>query len=463
MTNKIPYPLLLAGALTLACINSLHGAFQFDDYNVIVNNSLVHSWSAWLTDFPHGIRPFLKLTYTLNWTMGWGAFGFHLFNLAVHAGNTFLVYGIAARILREQTAEASLPGASMAAFLTALLFAVHPVQTEAVTYISGRSTSLMAFFYLAGFYAYQRGIEENRRAFIYLAGPVLFGMAMLTKEVAITLPAALLLWEACRQKRGEIAARLRHQGIYWVLLVIVLAAMLFHPRYGELLEFSAGTRSLRQNILSQINGICYLLSRFVWLQGQNIDPDLPVISHWTPLLACQAALLIFMLAAGVAAVRKKPWLGFGMLWFFLHLLPTNSLIPRLDIANERQLYLSGFGLYLIAGQGANLLYERTTQGKRFVCRGLGLLFLLLILATIQRNHIYRNEIALWQDTAQKSPHKARVYNNLGYALFLGGRYGEAREAYTVALRIKPDWALARNNLAAVEAILHRETIIYGGY
>jgi hypothetical protein len=80
MINKIPYPLLLVSALTMAYINSLHGAFQFDDYNVIVNNSLVHSWSAWLTDLPHGIRPFLKLTYTLNWTMGWGTFGFHLFN-----------------------------------------------------------------------------------------------------------------------------------------------------------------------------------------------------------------------------------------------------------------------------------------------------------------------------------------------------------------------------------------------
>jgi tetratricopeptide (TPR) repeat protein len=459
MINKIPYPLLLVCALTTAYINSLQGAFQFDDYNVIVNNPLVHSWSAWLADLPHGIRPLLKLTYTLNWTMGWGVFGFHLFNLAVHAGNTLLVYAIAGRILREQTATLSRPGTQMAAFLTALLFAVHPVQTEAVTYICGRSTSLMALFYLAGFYAYQCGVEENRRALIYLAGPVFFVMAILTKEVAVTLPAALLLWEACRRDRdrdkGKRAALLRRQGIYWFILGILLAAMLFHPRYGGLLQFSAETRSLRQNILSQIKGIHYLFSRFLWLPGLNIDPDLPVISRWTPLLSLQAVTLSFTLVLGMVTVKKKPWLGFGILWLFLHLLPTNSFIPRLDIANERQLYLSGFGLYLLAGQGATRLWERMPRRRSLVCWGLALVFFVLITATIQRNNTYRNEIALWQDTVRKSPYKARVYNNLGYAFFLAGRYGEARQAYTVALRIKPDWTLARNNLTAAEAALKR--------
>jgi hypothetical protein len=248
---------------------------------------------------------------------------------------------------------------------------------------------------------------------------------------------------------------LRRQGIYWLLLGVLLVAMLYHPRYGGLLQFSADTRSLRQNILSQINGICYLVSRFFWLPGLNIDPDLKVISRWTPLLSLQAVTLIFTLVLGMVAVKKKPWLGFGIIWFFLHLLPTNSIIPRLDIANERQLYLSGVGLYLLAGHGATLLYDRMPQGKSFVRWGLALVFLVLIAATIQRNHTYRNEIALWQDTVRKSPHKARAYNNLGYAFFLAGRYGEGREAYTVALRIKPDWALPGNNLATVETALKR--------
>jgi tetratricopeptide (TPR) repeat protein len=252
-----------------------------------------------------------------------------------------------------------------------------------------------------------------------------------------------------------MTALLRRQGIYWLFLGILLAAMLYHPRYGGLLQFSAETRSLRQNIMSQVNGICYLFSRFLWLPGLNIDPDLPVITRWTPMLILQAVTLIFTLVLGMVAVKKKPWLGFGILWFFLHLLPTNSIIPRLDIANERQLYLSGFGLYLLAGKGTILLYEKLPRGKILLCGGLALLFLLLTAATIQRNHTYRNEIALWQDTVRKSPQKARPYNNLGYAFFLAGRYDEAREAYTVALRIKPDWTLPRNNLTNVEIALKR--------
>jgi len=458
MIHKNSYPFLLTCTLTLAYLNSLQGAFQFDDYNVIVNNPLVHSWSAWLADLFHGIRPFLKLTYTLNWTMGGGLFGFHLLNLAVHCGNTTLVYSIAGRILRDQTEGAATPGTQMAAFLTALLFAVHPVQTEAITYICGRSTSLMALFYLAGFYAYQCGVEENRPVLLYAVGPFLFILAMLSKEVAVTLPAALLLWELCRRDSGNIKILLRRQGIYWLLFGIFLALMLFHPRYVGLLQFSAETRSLRDNILSQANGICYLLSRLIWLYRLNIDPDLPVISHWTQLLVGQAAMLIFLVVLGVAMVRKKPCFGFGILWFFLHLVPTNSLIPRLDIANERQLYLSGFGLYLMAGQGASLLYAGMRRGKCVVFLGLAVVLLLLIAATVQRNHIYRDEISLWQDTVQKSPHKARGYNNLGYALFLAGRYGEARQAYNVALRMKPDFTLARNNLDTLEAISKRTMI-----
>ena len=186
MIRKNFYPFLLVCGVTLAYLNSFTGVFQFDDYNVIVNNPQVHSWSAWLAGLSQGIRPLLKLSYTLNWTMGWGLFGFHLLNLTLHTGNTLLVYGIARRLLRGQPPAVMPAGTLWAAFLTALLFAIHPVQTEAVTYLCGRSTSLMAFFYLAGFYAYQAGVEENRGALIYMVGPVLFVLALLTKEVAVT-------------------------------------------------------------------------------------------------------------------------------------------------------------------------------------------------------------------------------------------------------------------------------------
>ncbi|MDP2806489.1 MAG: hypothetical protein Q8O24_11180, partial [Gallionellaceae bacterium] len=143
--------------LTLAVIvsyaNSLTGDFQFDDYNVIVNQAQVHSWSAWLASLDHGIRPLLKLSYTFNWAISTNSFGFHLVNLCIHLANTFLVYRLSQLFAENKSAQQF----KLIPLFTALLFATHPIHTEAVSYISGRSTSLMAFFYLAALLSYAIG------------------------------------------------------------------------------------------------------------------------------------------------------------------------------------------------------------------------------------------------------------------------------------------------------------------
>jgi hypothetical protein len=205
---------LLAAAVLAVYFNSFTGVFQFDDYNVIVDNPGVHSFAAWFAGLFTGIRPLLKLSYTLNWTSGWGPFGFHLFNVTVHAANAVLVY-LLSRMFFNQYAFAGTAGESnsvrpvalqqnpgsaltpeFAALTAALLFAIHPVQTEAVTYICGRSTSLMALFYFGGMLAYVRGAERRGRLLLYVLSPILFAAAVAVKETALTLPFALVLWEA---------------------------------------------------------------------------------------------------------------------------------------------------------------------------------------------------------------------------------------------------------------------------
>ena len=130
--------LLLVGTVVVFYLNSFRGVFQFDDYNVIVDNAGVHTWGAFLAGLPRGIRPLLKFTYTLNWTSGLGLFGFHLVNVGLHAANAVLLFLLASRVGGPSVSR-------FAALLPALLFAAHPVQTEAVTYVSGRSVALMAF------------------------------------------------------------------------------------------------------------------------------------------------------------------------------------------------------------------------------------------------------------------------------------------------------------------------------
>jgi tetratricopeptide (TPR) repeat protein len=440
-------PLLPAALACLVYLNSFGGTFQFDDYNVIVNNGAVYSWSAWSHDLSHGIRPVLKFTYVLNWTSGLGLLGFHLLNLLIHATNTVFVYFISRRITQDFSSEAP-------ALFAALLFAVHPVQTEAVAYISGRSTSLMATFYLGSLLAYIRGSDAQGHFWSHGVSPVLFIMGLLTKEIAITLPAVLLLWELAFGERKQLGAILKRQIIHWGLFAFALFFLIAHPGYGPLLEYSFDIRSLRETLLSQINGVFYLLSKLIVPYSLNIDPDLPVMSQWTVLLVLKAGLLLALICAGLMSLKRSPVFGFGVLWFFIVLLPTNSLIPRLDLANERQLYLSSWGLFLVIAVACAKLQVRA--GKNWVYWTMAAVWVVLAGGTISRNQVYRSEIALWEDTASKSPHKPRAFNNLGYAYALAGRNEDAAKAYRKALYLNPDYKPARINLESLRKTLERD-------
>ncbi len=181
----------------------------------------------------------------------------------------------------------------------------------------------------------------------------------------------------------------------------------------------------------------------------DIDPDLPVFSGGSPVLLPEALLLAALLGAGIIGLKKRSLAGFGILWFFLHLVPTNSFIPRLDVANDRQLYLASWGLFLAVAAGADLLREK--RGARWITAVAVVLVVALGALTVSRNTAYRSEVALWEDTVRKSPGKARGWNNLGYAYQQAGRFCDAEAAYLRALQVNPGYALARENLRGLKA------------
>jgi hypothetical protein len=415
----------LALAAALAFLPSLAGSFQFDDFNVIVNEPAVHSWPAFLEQAT-GVRPLLKASYTLSWTLGGGAPGFHLFNIAVHAVNTVLVYAVGREMCVRWFADPPTRGQNQAAVLAALLFALHPVQVEAVTYISGRSSSLMAAFYLGSMLAYLRGGH-------WALSGLLFALAAATKETALTLPAALALCELCSPK-----PQFRRQTAHWAILAMALAFVLLNAHYRELATFGFTQRGVGENLVTQAGGVSYLAARMLGVLGPNIDPALPAGVAWTPASAVQAALLLLLLGLGIAQLRRRPWIGFGVLWFFLQLAPTNSLIPRLDVANDRQLYLAGWGLFLaLAVQLGTLPRIRIAFAALAVaCLG----------ANVARQLDYSSEIALWESDLRRAPWNARAHNNLGYAYQQAGRMDDARRAYRAALLFDPRHVRARANL-----------------
>ena len=438
-------PVRIAILLLLALAaygNSFHAAFQFDDYHVIIDNPDVHSLSAWWQHIV-GIRPLLKLSYTLNWISGLGVSGYHAVNFIIHGSNTVLVY-----LLLKRFPATDESVARETAFVAALLFAVLPVQTEAVTYVSGRSVSLMALFYLAALFAYAHGREQRANLLGRVASPVLFLAALLVKEIAATLPLALLLWEKVHDTPTPLA--LRRAAPHWLLLGMAMLLMLSLRDYAGLFAYGFSLRSSSDNLLTQVHAVSYLLTRLFALWGHNIDPDLPLFGHWQPLLLAELALLATILATGFAQLKRRPWLGFGILWLALHLLPTNSLLPRLDIANERQLYLAGIGPCLIGAHFFQQLAAYRPAWRTGLHGALAAWLLLLVAATLARNHDYRSEIALWEATVRQSPAKARPWNNLGYAYALSGDRDRARHAFQQAVRLKPEYDRALQNLEVLE-------------
>jgi tetratricopeptide (TPR) repeat protein len=436
---------IVAAAAVLAYLNSFQGAFQLDDYKVVLSDPAVRSWAGWWSDLGRGIRPLLKLSYAINWATGLGLFGFHLANLLIHLGNSILVLLLA----RKLTGSSSQMGS--VALFTALLFALHPIQTEAVTYVAGRSASLMAFFYLASLAAYIHGRLEGRPLLTYALSPALFLLALAVKETAATLPAALLLWEITRQDRPfglreALASQAAHLGV----LASALAAFLAIPGHRVLIEYSFALRGLYENLLSQIHGQVTLLTHYVLPGRLNFDPDLPTLTRWSWGLALEAGILGSALAAGLWSLKRRTLVSFAILWVFLHSMAVYAAVPRTDILNERHLYLGAFGLFLLAGLGFSWLADTWPKLRLPVAAAACALLIVLGLFTAERNAVYRSEIRLWEDTTAKSPGKARVFNNLGYAYFLAGRNEEARKAWLETLRIDPAHELARNNLTLLD-------------
>jgi tetratricopeptide (TPR) repeat protein len=251
-----------------------------------------------------------------------------------------------------------------------------------------------------------------------------------------------LLIELCR--RTDWRTILRRQAAPWLLLAAGGTVVLLNQRYFDLLAFGFTERSLGDNLLTQIGGISYLIWHLVSLQGLNIDPALPTLTEWTPALVLQLLLLLTLLTLGIANIRRRPWLAFGILWFFLQLAPTNSIIPRLDVANDRQVYLACWGLFFaLAVQISELQLPMMRTAAAALC-------VLFAGASVARQIDYLDEITLWEASVRASPWNARGHNNLGYAYYQAGRKPEAWHEFQTALFLDRKEKKAQANLVLLD-------------
>jgi len=441
--SRAGYALIPLSAALIVYLNSFLGTFQLDDYNVIVFNSAVHSWSAFGKQFFPGIRPLLKLTYTLNWTSPAGVFGFHVFNLAIHLINILLVYNLTVSFVRELRSGLPENRVYPVALVTAILFAVHPIQTEAVTYISGRSASMMTMFYLGSLVAYVKGAREEKKTWLYFLSPLLFLLGVATKEYAITLPFALILYEAGAGQLRPVKRTVSRQWVHWALFAAIIAMVLSHPRYRFILLYSFGLRGFTDNLLGQAAAAGEVLSHIFLPNRLNVDPgELPA----SPAFSIQAAVVVILGVIGIAGmIRRKTWLVFGISWFFLSMAVV-VLVPRIDGISDRHFYHASWGVFLTGAVIITSLFFRRFKSFKAFAVLVACISVVLGSFTVMRNHVYRSEITLWEDTVKKSPSNARAYNNLGYAYFLANRLSDAQRAYLKAIEIDPGLEHAVNNL-----------------
>jgi len=230
--------------------------------------------------------------------------------------------------------------------------------------------------------------------------------------------------------------------------VIAAIAIAASPVYRRLIDASLDLRGPLANLASQVDAIAYLVTHPLLTMRVDVDPDVRVAPHglaW----AMKCAGIVAALAAACWQWRRRCWLSFAILWFFLHLLPTNSVVARLDLANDRQLYLAMIGpaVGLSVALGGWQARRALRVAALSVLAALGT-------ATLVRNLDYRSEVALWEATARASPRKARVFNNLGVAYREANDIARARAAFERALALDPDDYKAKQNLRELSRASH---------
>jgi tetratricopeptide (TPR) repeat protein len=442
-------PCLIAILAAAVYLPALPASFQFDDWQVVLGDPRVTSFSAWWQSMP-GMRALLKLSYATNHESGGGVMAFRAVNILLHALNAAMLFMLmqqmGRRLCRINSGEAAIAGA-----VAALVFALHPAQTESVTYISGRSNVLAVFFVLSALLAWLKSREKCAGPQWIILSLLAFAAALASKEIAAVLPLAMLLCLAAQLDRPALREFIM-PAVLIALAVLLFAAAWPRLPYDYLLRTSLETRGPVENLAAQSQGV-------VWLTGQmfnwarlNADPMLQPVTQWTPGVILKATALASVFIAGLFSLRRYPAAAFAVLWFFIWLAPTNSLIARLDVANDRQLYLAIAGPAWLLGYGIAQLTRifhlkyKISGPVRCAIPAVLALSLVLALGTINRNRVYATETAFWQDVTVKSPHNTRAWNNLGMAEALACRPDSATRAFEEAIRLEPDSWRAQVNL-----------------
>lgn len=459
--------------LVLACLglisfliysNTLDSPFVFDDEETILQDRGIRltrltPGSIFEAGFGGaGTRPIALISFGLNYYVHqFEPAGYHVVNITVHMISGYLLYLFIATTLTLPSLQSRYGHPGLIAFLAALIWLVHPVQTQSVTYIVQRMTSMAAMLFIAAFWFYVKGrlAKAGLEKRLWISGAALLWLVSLgCKQVALALPFLIFIYEWYFFQdldRDWLRRSLKWAaGIGAVAVLIGLMYTDFNPveKFSRLNDYANHEFTLAQRALTQPRVVAHYISLLFYPHPSrlNLDYDFGLsYGLFDPITTLPALIMIFgLLGLGIYLAGTQRLISFCILWFLGNLIIESSIIP-LAIIYEHRLYLPS----MLAGLVPLIIIYRCTKLMWLPVMIIGTVALLFSFWTFERNKVWRSQLTLWEDCVKKSPNKARPHSNLGRFLAEAGRTAEAISHLNRALRIKPDDAVAHNNLGTV--------------
>ncbi|MBI4485734.1 MAG: tetratricopeptide repeat protein [Acidobacteria bacterium] len=426
---------LLAGGLYL---NALDNPFVYDDYHTVVANTSIQRVTNIRGIVLHDItRPIVNVSYAIDRAV-WGTrpLGFHVTNVLVHMLNVVLLFRLAWQLVGHRARQPLIVAGAAAA-----LFAVHPMMTEAVGYISGRSEVLCTTWFLFALLAGRRWIAGGGGRWAALT-VVLWCAALATKETAAMFPFVFLAldWIAL----GRVPERQRR----FMELHLPLMAVAFGAGIVRLIvlrfEYPGSVSIHWRYVLLELD----VLRRYVWLLvrpvGQTLFHEVtPVNGLFEPRALFAIAAVALMVAIAWRLRRAAQLASFGIIWFLLALVPS-AVLAVLDQGEpmaEHRVYLASGGLFLAAGAGVGRLdawlAEASSRTRWLAGAAMAMVVVSFSAQTMLRNSVWADPVALWQESVDLAPAHYRPRLLLGEALKDAGHREEAIEQYKTAIGLRP--------------------------
>src|SRR3989344_1499931 len=471
LNTKTKIALIFAAVGLILYANSLNNQMFWDDQDIILNNQYVQNfdWPKFFSEnqiagaglTSNYWRPLMLTAFSIEWQL-WNdwAPGYHLINLLLHIANTILLYSITVRLFR-------LPWVS---FLTSLIFLIHPLQTEAVTYVSGLADVLSTFFIFLGilFYCKFRLTQNSGHNFRYFHkyyGYTLlcYIAAILSKDTAVVMPAMLALTDffalpselTVKQRLFKVVKNIWPffllAGLYLLLRATALNFSNTFNVYGEENLF---TENFGVRLLAFFRAMAIYFQLLFWPNNLHMERGFDIPHNLLIPDVFVGGFLVFgLITAAFLCIKKYPIISFGIFWFFIRLFPnSNLLIPNSGLIYEHWMYVPMIGIFLVMSYLALNVAEAfrpplwKPKGFRYIL-ALLLIFYLAILGkkTIARNNDWQDPITFYNQTLKYSQ-TYRVLNNLGMAYADAKLSAEAIETYQKAINLDAHNAVAYHNL-----------------